>query len=81
MDENVLEDIYQERIDERLIGYLSENFGMDYNKAMDVYYRSELAEKIHAGKYGVQYLDYKVLGEILVKTEPELLYSKGNNVE
>lgn len=72
MDDAVLEDIYQERLEERLIAYLSEKYGMDYKKAMDAYYRSELAEKIHAGEYGVQYLDHKVLAEILVENEPEL---------
>ena len=75
MEENVLEDIYMEKLDERLIGYLSEKYGMNYQKAMDLYYRSELAEKIHEGKNGVQYLDYKVLADILIETESELLYN------
>ena len=29
--------------------------------------------KVLEGKYGVQYLDYKVLGDILEETEPELI--------
>lgn len=41
-------------------------------KAMDVYYHSNLAQQIHEGTYGVQYLDYKVLAQILKDTEPEL---------
>ena len=77
MDENVLEDIYQEKLDERLIGYISEKYGLSYQKAMDVYYKSNLAEKIHEGKYGVQYLDYKVLADILEETEKELLSAEG----
>ncbi len=81
MDEKLLEEIYQERLDERLIGYLAEKYGMDYQKAMDVYYRSELAVKIHEGKYGVQYLDHKVLADILIETEPELLRTERKKAE
>lgn len=73
MDEKILEDMYQERLEERLIEYLSEKQGIDYQAAMHLYYNSRLAEKIHEGRYGVQYLDYKVLAQILEETEPELL--------
>lgn len=37
-------------------------------KWMDIYYNSALAEKIHRGAYGIQYLDYKVLTGILLET-------------
>lgn len=43
-------------------------------QAMDIYYHSQLADKIHQGKEGIQYLDYKVLVEILCQTEPELFH-------
>ena len=72
MDDKVLEDIYQEKLEERIIGLLSDKKGIDYQTAMNIYYNSELAKKIHEGRYGLQYLDYKVLGEILEETEPEL---------
>ena len=72
MDERVLEDIYQEKLEERIIEYLSEKRGIDYQTAMDIYYGSELAGKIYEGKYGVQYLDHKVLVDILEETEPGL---------
>ena len=67
MDEQLLEDIYQEKLEERLIEFFSEKHKIDYQTAMDIYYKSELASKIHEGKYGVQYLDYKVLADILEK--------------
>lgn len=72
MDEKVLEDFYQEKLEERLIDYISEMYDIDYQKAMNIYYNSELANKIHEGRYGIQYLDHKVLAEILVDTEPDL---------
>ena len=72
MDEKVLEQVYQENLEERLIAYLSEQKNVSYEQAMDIYYNSKLANKIHEGNEGIQYLDYKVLVEILVETEPEL---------
>ena len=75
MDERTLENIYQERLEERLIAFLAEKYGMDYQSAMNVYYNSSLAEKIYEGEYGIQYLDYKVLAEILEKAEPGLFQS------
>lgn len=41
-------------------------------RAMDIYYNSKLSGKIHAGKEGIQYLDYKLLVQILFETEQEL---------
>ena len=72
MDETVLEQTYQENLEERLITYLAEQHHIPLEKAMDIYYHSRLAEKIHQGAEGIQYLDYKVLAEILLDTEAEL---------
>ena len=72
MDEHMLEEIYQENLEERLIAHLAETNDLPLEKAMDIYYRSKLAEKIHQGKEGVQYLDYKALAQILRETEPKL---------
>ena len=72
MDDKILEEVYQENLEERLILYIAEKNGISLQKAMDIYYNSHLAEKIYQGKEGVQYLDYKVLAEILQNTEPEL---------
>ena len=49
--------------------WTSELKGISLEKAMQVYYNSKLADKIHRGEYGVQYLDYKVLAQILLETE------------
>ncbi|MBP5530183.1 MAG: hypothetical protein J6X80_09045 [Lachnospiraceae bacterium] len=69
MDEKVLEDIYQERLEEKIVEYFAEKNNLDYQTALNIYYNSELATKINAGKYGVQYLDFKVLTDILEKSE------------
>lgn len=73
MNDKVLEDVYQERLEEKLINYLSEKYNIDYQTAMKIYYNSELAQKIYEGKNGVQYLDYKVLADILEESEPEII--------
>ena len=64
--------IYQENLEERLIPYIAEQQNISLEDAMDIYYHSKLAEKIHQGTEGIQYLDYKVLAEILMETEAEL---------
>lgn len=73
MNEKALENIYQESLEERIIAYLAETCGFSYERAMDLYYSSKLSDKIYLGKNGIQYLDYKVLVQILLETEKELL--------
>ena len=72
MNEVALEQTYQENLEERLIAFLAEDNGLSLEKAMDIYFRSKLADKIHRGMEGVQYLDHKVLAQILRDTEPGL---------
>ncbi len=72
MDGNKLESIYQENLEERIMTYLAETEGVSYEESMEIYYRSRLSKKIEEGREGIQYLDYKVLADILKETEPEL---------
>ena len=72
MDGETLEKIYKEHLEERLISHLAEILNCDLTQAMDKYYKSHLANRIASGEYGIQYLDYKVLAQILTETEPEL---------
>ena len=59
-------------MEERLITHLAKVKNCSREQAMDSYYHSKLAQKIYDGLYDIQYLDYKVLVEILLDTEPEL---------
>ena len=43
---------------------------------MDIYYHSRMAERIGKGECGIQYLDYKVLVQMMLDTEPELFESQ-----
>lgn len=69
MDGDVLEKVYQENLEERIIAYLADQKKISLEKAMNVYYNSKLADKIQRGVEGIQYLDYKVLVQILCNTE------------
>ena len=69
---NVNIDTYKERLEERIIAYLSEIKGIPLEEAMDAYYRSRLANQISKGLYGIENMDYKYLAEDLVENEPVL---------
>lgn len=70
MNGDVLEKYYKEALEERIIAHLAKVKNITLEQAMDIYYHSHLAQKIHEGKDDVQYLDYKVLVQILLDTEP-----------
>ena len=65
MDENVLEQVYQENLEEQIISHLANIKDIPLEKAMDIYYGSRLADMISRGENGIQYLDYKDLTQIL----------------
>ena len=67
MDGNVLEKLYQERLEERVVAEIAKEKGCALEEAMDIYYKSDLCDKIHKGEFGIQYLDYKVLVQILLE--------------
>ena len=69
MDGEVLEKVYRENLEERLISCLAEMKDISLEEAMALYYNSRLAGKIHRGEEGIQYLDHKVLAQILCETE------------
>jgi hypothetical protein len=72
---NVNIDTYKERLEERVIAYLSEIKGIPLEEAIDAYYRSRLADQISKGLYGIENMDYKYLAEDLVENEP-MLFAK-----
>ena len=73
MDEKVLEQVYQENLEERLISYFAEKNSISLEKAMEIYYKSRLSNLIYDGVNDIQYLDYKVLAEYLQRESTELL--------
>ena len=67
VDETALEQIYQENLEENIISHLAKVKNISLDEAMDFYYNNPLSTKIHNGNYGIQYLDYKALVEIMLQ--------------
>ncbi len=64
-DGNSLEQFYQENLEEQIILRLADIKNIPLDEAMRLYYGSELADQISRGENGIQYLDYKVLVQVL----------------
>lgn len=69
MNDEALEKNYQERLEERVISYIAEKQNISLSDAMELYYKNKLADKIAQGQYGIQYLDYKLLGQMILEKE------------
>ena len=67
MSDVELEAFYKEYLEESIIKQLSKQENISLDEAMNLYYNSKLANYIHEGKYDIQYLDYKVLTDNLIK--------------
>lgn len=67
MDEETLERVYQENLEERIIACLSETRDIPLETAMDIYYHSKLADKIHQGAWGYSILILRYLYKFCVK--------------
>ena len=67
MSDLELENIYTEHLEEDIVLQLSKKNNISLEKAMQIYYQSKLANWIHSGEFGVQYLDSAVLVELLAK--------------
>ncbi|MBQ8776756.1 MAG: hypothetical protein IJZ71_04685 [Treponema sp.] len=67
MSDLELENIYTEHLEEDIVLQFSKKNNISLEKAMQIYYQSKLANWIHSGEFGVQYLDSAVLVELLEK--------------
>ena len=54
------------------MAYLAEMKDLSLEKAMDLYYHSRIARLIGEEAQGIQYLDDKVLIQMMLENEPEL---------
>lgn len=72
MSEEALEWSYREELDEKLMAYFAEMKDLSLEKAMYLYYHSRIARLIGEGAQGIQYLDDKVLIQMMLENEPGL---------
>ena len=66
MTDTELENFYREHLEEDIIANLSEKLNVSLDVAMRMYYQSALADKIHDGEYGIQYLDSEILANMIM---------------
>jgi len=52
-------------LEEDIVFCLSERRKISFEQAMSLYYHSKLADRIHKGENGIQYLDHSILTDIL----------------
>lgn len=69
IDDKIIEKTYIESLEERIIKYIHERMKISWEEAMDVYYNSKISEKIQVGAEGIQYLDYKNLGDLIIQQQ------------
>lgn len=67
MSDIELEQLYKEHLEESIIKEVSIQKKISLDESMNLYYSSKLADYIHEGKFDIQYLDYKVLTDYLLK--------------
>ncbi len=71
IDEKTMERAYRERLDENIINCIAQEKGIGAEEALAAFYGSRLAAMMDEGLYGVQYLDYRNLVQVLIENEPE----------
>ena len=57
MNGDVLEKYYKEALEERIISHLAKVKNLTLEQAMDIYYHSHLAQKIHETSYEKSSID------------------------
>lgn len=69
-----LEELLREHLESDIICQIAEQFDVDAVRAMEMYYKSSLAQQVSAGTYGVQYLSAACLVDDLKENEPEIFH-------
>ena len=78
MDGEVLERVYKENLEERIIAYLSETRNISLEAAMNIYYCSKIADKIHQGVEGIQYSIIRFLSRSYAKRKKSCCQNQFN---
>ena len=72
IEKEKLDRTYKELLEEKIINYLAEVKDIPIRQAMDIYYKSKLAQQINDGRYGIENMDYRYLVQDLIENESEL---------
>jgi hypothetical protein len=72
LNHDTLERALKESLESEVIELIAKRKEIDIRNAMDIYYKSQLADQIDRGEYGIQYLDKNYLVSDLIENEPEV---------
>ncbi len=67
-----IKDIYHQNLEISIINYLSKYKNIDKNKAMNIYYNSEMAILIENETYGIENMSPQYLASDIIENEKEL---------
>ena len=65
MNGTELENYYREHLEEDIIFFFFFHREMPYDAAIRIFYMSNFSDHIYVGRYGIQYLDYTLLTDLL----------------
>ena len=77
IDKEKLDKTYKELLEEKLINRLAEVRENPIRQAMDIYYKSKLAQQINDGSFGIENMDYRYLVQDMIENE-QALFVNGN---
>ena len=72
IDKEKLDKTYKELLEEKIINRLAEVKGLPIRQAMDIYYKSKLAQQINDGSFGIENMDYRYLVQDMIENEQAL---------
>ena len=64
--------IHHQLLEEDIVKQLAKLKGIDYRKALNIYYSSRLAKQVEEGTYGIDCMSPEWLAQDLIENEPEL---------
>ncbi len=77
MDRYNLLMVQHQLLEEDIVAALAQIKGIDLRKALDIFYRSRLADGVENGIYGMDCHGPRYLARELIENEPELFEEEG----
>lgn len=64
--------IYKQNLEDDIITQVAKIKNISLRDALNIYYKSRLAQQINDGSYGIENMDFKYLANDLIENESEL---------
>ncbi len=69
---NDRDSIYKQNLEDDIITQVAKIKNISLRDALNIYYKSRLAQQINDGSYGIENMDFKYLANDLIENESEL---------